>query len=219
MLLDRDQLVSLDDWAANHKGVIDDRDETSSFGSCASSECDLLSDAMPNVGKEPAYQHVATIPKEDAEKRNIIWYEDTGCVISFDPHGGPGLFGLLKLSVKPGPIDAEAVQPALGALCSMISDGTLKTEFVSIYDISQMSTPSVFSLPKLIQIFKQNLDKLESFQLFQQSFAVVRGRSRLFNLLVDAFVGLSKVYTKPIFTPNQEEALTRLDERFGHTRT
>lgn len=127
--------------------------------------------------------------------------------ITFDPFGGPSNCGLLEVICAPGTVTVEDVNVVLTQLSSWFENGVLNKDFVSIFDISLMTTPSVFSVYSLIDEFGKHVASLEGFRIHQQRFGVIRGDSYIFNTLVSAVVTLCGPETPIVFGVDREACL------------
>lgn len=153
---------------------------------------------------------------QSKEEESVLMSSSELCELTFQPGAGPRGMGLLTATVRPGTIDAESVLPVLDILCAWTCNGALQGDFVAIFDISEMSMPSIFGLPSLVAVFEKHADQLTAFRDFQQGFAVIRGNSIFFNTFVDTLVSVSKAETNPIFAPDQTESLNLLMEHFSN---
>lgn len=130
--------------------------------------------------------------------------------IRFHPRAGPRDCGLLEIICLPGSINATSIVPVITTLCEWFADGTLKTDFVTVFDVSSMTCPSVFSVYYIVEEIKKHTVALEAFKTYQQNFAITRGNSYIFNTVVDTMISASGCQTIPVFANDRNACLLGL---------
>jgi len=131
---------------------------------------------------------------------DYVWY----------PKAGPAGMDLLIVIIKYEYYTEDTLK-AVDVLVEFMRQ-EIHSDFVSIFDISEMAIPSLFSMPWLLSLGRERQPEFTIFRQCQQSFTVIRGNSYLFNTLVDTLVVLSGAETAPNFATDQAEALTMLNK-------
>jgi len=173
------------------------------------------SDVGEDFGTQVAYS------SDVGEDGIQVAYSSEICRMTFRQSGGPQHCGLLELTCIHGPtLTVENLAPILLTLSAWIDQGIIADDFVSIFNISCLKLPSIFRVYGLIEEFKNHLPSLgRAFRIFQQSFAVIRGDSKLFNMAIDGAVTVSGAGTKPIFESDKETCLACLAMRLEDARS
>lgn len=134
------------------------------------------------------------------------------CQMTFHRDGGPQHCGLLEIEAFQGCVDAESIRPVLQALTAWCDQAILQANFVVIFDISSMSTPSIFGLHSLYDEISRQLPSLEAFRTYMQRYAVIRGDSHVINAIVDTVISLSGAETMPCICSDRYECWKALSE-------
>jgi hypothetical protein len=135
--------------------------------------------------------------------------------VMFLQSGGPQGYNLLAVSATSVTVDVENLQEVIDIFLSLMRSGLLQEDFVTVFDISDMSLPWMYQLPSLIGSLQESTSDLVAFRDHQQSFAVIRGDSFIFNTIIDTLVAVSRAETVPLFASDFSDAERLLRERFG----